>query len=114
MDALLPALLSKERTGGVFLWEAESEMADAPRDKYTLEIYESGSADNVTATFKSDSPFQSVEVGHLMNLTVAGGQLLLVTKVEHILWEAGGVVKHKVCVFTKAVPDTAASRRQGS
>lgn len=54
-------------------------------------IYEPDSTDDVVATFKSGSPFQTIAVGDLVNLTVSGGQLLEATRVEHLVWDANGV-----------------------
>lgn len=91
-------------------WRGEATVNEnAP---HILEIYEPDSADDVRTTFKSPTPFQAVAVGDLVTLMDASvKQVLEVTRVEHIVWDGpGGQPKHKLCVYTKAVENTRASR----
>jgi hypothetical protein len=75
---------------------------------YMLEIYEPGSGEAVLQSFSATSPFASFHTGDTINVQMAreggapGDPPLRVTRVEHLLWEAGGQVKHKLMVFTDA------------
>lgn len=85
--------------------------------RYQLEIYEPGGARDVRVFFESDTPFQSFQKGDLINpRTWDGdydGHVLGVVSVEHIIWNSREGVKHKLCVFTEKVEDTAESRLAG-
>lgn len=74
---------------------------------YGLEIYESGSADDVAAYFESDTPFGAISKGDLINPVDSEGEavkrILRVVGIEHIVWESKSEgIKHKTCVFTAA------------
>jgi hypothetical protein len=80
------------------------------QDKYMLEIYSPAGRDNVMAYFTSDTPFQAISQGDVINRTtlpqaeVEGDRAddLMVSSVEHILWnDPDSQSKHKVCVYTQ-------------
>jgi hypothetical protein len=76
------------------------------KDKYMLEIYYPTGTSNVMAYFTSDTPFQAISQGDIINadsLPDADKALdLRVTSIEHILWTLeNGESKHKVCVYTE-------------
>ena len=81
-----------------------------PNDIYFLEIYEPGSAEDVLKTFESNIPFLGIARGDYFSpswiLTDARTGLLRVVNIEHIIWEVGDRVKHKICVFTEDVENT--------
>ena len=76
--------------------------------QYSLEVYDPGRTDVVLMNFESDAPFQTIQRGDLVNPYPSGDgtTILQVSQVEHILWEADGRPKHKLCVFTKEVKNT--------
>lgn len=83
--------------------------------KYTLEIYLPGSGDEVDKVFESDTPFMAINVGDILNnrLWESGteeGKILRVKKLEHYIWEAQGVTKHKIGVITEAVNNDESAR----
>lgn len=80
-----------------------------------LEIYLPDSAQDVDTYFEADTPFMNISVGDLLNSRTwetghADGKLHKVTKLEHIIWKADNEVKHKLCVFTTLVDDSAEER----
>lgn len=82
---------------------------------YMLEVFSPGSAHDAAPALESDTPFQSIEVGHLVNVQ-SGGKVAQpifgrVVQVEHILWTADdGGVRHKICVYTEAAENKAETR----
>jgi hypothetical protein len=91
-------------------------------DRYTLEIYEPGSADDVLEAIEAEHPFFPITVGDLINARTLSsdaasikGKVLRVVAVEHMI-SAGtlrGDVKHKLCVFTEALSDSRIHRLGG-
>lgn len=85
--------------------------------KYVLEIYAPDSADDVIATVESDRPFAAMHIGELLNTqTLASAStraLFQIVHIEHILWEAEESPAHKICVYTKDVPDARQTRQNG-
>jgi hypothetical protein len=84
--------------------------------RYQLEIYEPGGANDVRVFFESDTPFQSFQRDDLINPRSwhdDEGRALRVVSVEHIIWDSQEGVKHKLCVFTETVKDTAESLSAG-
>lgn len=83
------------------------------KDKYILEVYyPTPSAQSLMAYFTSETPFQAIAKGDIMNATTlpdADHALdLRVTSVEHILWtDESGQTKHKVCVYTEGLDGSA-------
>jgi hypothetical protein len=78
--------------------------------RYALEIYEPGSADDVAASFESDTPFQAIQRGDLIRPMMVPGEppitdIFRVECVEHFVWNIGNVTKHKICVFTSRHPN---------
>ena len=76
------------------------------QDKYMLEIYYPAGRDNVMAYFTSDTPFQAISQGDVINgatLPEADrAEDLMVSSVEHVLWnDPDSQSKHKVCVYTQ-------------
>jgi len=85
------------------------------KDKYMLEIYEPNSSQSCWVVFKSETPFQTITKGDIINpgffpdATVQ--KVLRVESVEHIVWSLEtGEPKHKLCVYTKEIDDTWESR----
>lgn len=90
----------------------------ATRKRYQLEIYEPGGARDVRVFLESDTPFQGIQRGDLINPRSwhdesYDGNIFRVVSVEHILWNSQEGVKHKLCVFTEGVEDTAEARLAG-
>ena len=83
--------------------------------EYMLEILEPDTSEDVVATFKGFQPFQTISVGDLINPRLWEGRyegsIYRVVGVEHMIWEAEDMIKHKIVVFTEPVPDTYESRR---
>jgi|GEM_PF-3239163 hypothetical protein len=85
---------------------------------YSLEIYEPGSALDVVVSFETDIPVLGMSKGEIINPRTLPnadhliGKLLKITNVEHMVWynESKTDIKHKICVFTESVSDTAESR----
>jgi hypothetical protein len=83
------------------------------KDKYILEIYyPTPVAGSVMAYFTSDTPFQAIGTGDIINtssLPDANHAIdLRVTSIEHILWTLeNGESKHKVCVYTEGLDGSA-------
>lgn len=79
-------------------------MAD---ERYILEIYEPDSDEDVRASFSSDAPFMAVHAGDLINDQMtrdggkAGGSALIVTHVEHFVWNSPDGPRHKLAIYTK-------------
>jgi hypothetical protein len=79
--------------------------------KYSLEIYSPNSTLDVIATFEADSPFISIEKGHILNPAFFSSydnsrrMTLQVINVEHIIWQHEGSKQptQKVCIFTKEI-----------
>lgn len=86
-------------------------MRSGPVAPYSLEIYAPGSTDDVWVVFESTTAFMTISVGDLVNPGIWDGsrspqKVLRAINVEHIIWQAGGVAKHKVCVYTEEVDGT--------
>lgn len=82
---------------------------------YQLEIYQPGSVEDVAAYVESDKPFLTVSKGDLLNPVDSAAEansdgILRVVGMEHILWKSGADVRHKLCVFTENVENTARVR----
>jgi hypothetical protein len=76
--------------------------------KYALEIYYPGSVNSVWVYFGSDTPFQSIHKGDILNPATFpdanADSILRVTSVEHILWTLQNKEsKHKICVYTEDI-----------
>jgi hypothetical protein len=87
--------------------------------RYYLEIYEPGSGRDVLASINSQGPFQGIAMGDLIDSRVwedaaTPGNILEVTRVQHIVWEMEDSCSHKVMVFTKEVPNEASQCRNGA
>jgi len=79
--------------------------------QYEIEIYEPNSADDVWAVFDSSTPFMTISKGDILNPgTWSNSQspmkVLRVINVEHVIWESGAKVTHKLLVFTEEVEGT--------
>ena len=93
-------------------------MNDFKNIQYYLEIYEPESFYDPIASFQASSPFQTVSVGDILNprgwdnnqYEMLDHCVLEVIKVEHHIWTVESHIGHKVCVFTRKVPDKAESR----
>ena len=77
-------------------------------DKYIIEIYYPTGKDHLIAYFSSDTPFQAISKGDMVNsdsLPDANRAMdLRVSSIEHFIWNLEtGESKHKVCVYTEAV-----------
>lgn len=85
-------------------------MPDQHDRKYMLELYYPAATSSVMAYFTSDTPFQAISKGDIINAASLpdanhAGELR-VTSVEHILWSLeNGEAKHKVCVYTEQSDD---------
>lgn len=85
--------------------------------KYALEIYSPGSIEDVETYFESDTPFMSINVGDIINSrlwakTLDEGVVLRVMKLEHFIWSAEDITKHKIGVITEVVEDKKDTRFQ--
>lgn len=83
--------------------------------KYTLEVYEPGSADDVLMALESDTPFGAISKGDLFHPftdSMKPSDLFRVRHVEHIVWDAGQGARHKVCVYIDQIPEGAEARRR--
>ena len=82
--------------------------------RFMLEIYEHDSFNDVDRTFERNEPFHPIACGDLIHLVADPGGTPeffgRVVNIEHILWEASGELRHKVCVFTTAAEDPSATR----
>ena len=94
---------------------------EATDQRYTLDIYEPQSVEKVWMKFSSPTPFMTINVGDLLNPSIWPEtgvhlleiiQMLRVTNVEHIVWEAEGQARHTMLVYTEQVEDTEAVRLQ--
>ena len=81
--------------------------------RYTLEIMNPDTLEDVYTTFESDVPFLAINKGDLINdrafhtKIVPRTHVLMVTRVEHIIWTgAEDYPNHKLVVFTTAVEAT--------
>lgn len=80
--------------------------------EYYLEIYEPGSRDTTVGNYRTKMPFIPIAVGDIidpqgLNGLPQSGQSffsLRTTGIEHIIWEADGRIKQKVCVYTEEIP----------
>ena len=83
--------------------------------RYMLEIYEPGSAEDVLASYESDTPFGSIGQGDLMQPLGEGVEdrrrVLRVVTVEHLIWDVDGHPKHKTMVFTLALANSRENRQ---
>jgi len=82
--------------------------------KYALEIYYPGSVNSVWVWFGSDTPFQAISIGDIINPGLfpdAGADVMLrVTSLEHILWSTKNQSKHKICIYTEDIGKNEALR----
>jgi len=73
---------------------------------YMIEIYEPGSSRNVWVSFHSETPFLSIYPGDVLN-TIAWetpgpqGKIIRVSSLEHLIWENGDSVSHKIMINTQ-------------
>jgi hypothetical protein len=80
------------------------------KDKYIIEIYYPGKAYDVWISFNSDTPFQTISKGDIINPgtfpDANANSMLRVTSVEHVfsIMEHGDA-KHKICVYTESIED---------
>lgn len=75
--------------------------------RYILEVNEPGETEVAAAIFESDVPFGAIAVGDLLDTSVwkdstKPGVLLRVVNINHIIWDFGKGLAHKICIFTKA------------
>jgi hypothetical protein len=87
---------------------------------YILEIFEPNSIDTVLITFETNSPFMAINRGDIINPNIWPTAktlefILQVTNLQHIIWDSpmDNCVKHKLCVYTKQVPNTRSLRVDG-
>ncbi|TWT10639.1 hypothetical protein [Reyranella sp. CPCC 100927] len=69
---------------------------------YYLEIYESGSFDDVLVSYQSETPFGAISRGDLLSLMLEGyapNYVLEVVQIEHFIF--GSVPHHKMMVYTR-------------
>lgn len=85
--------------------------------RYGLEIYEPGSIEDIWVTLESDTPFMAFNEGDIINSKMFPSlrpnyeeKILRIVRLEHFLWEASGIVKHKIGVVTEAVKDSVEER----
>ncbi len=87
--------------------------------RYRLEIYEPGSSRDILKHFESTGPFQAITVGDLIGSQIwddatTQGNILEVTRVQHLVWEDDNSCSHQLMVFTKEVPDDPSQCRNGA
>jgi hypothetical protein len=75
--------------------------------QYSIEIYEPGSRETVAGFFESNDPLPVISVGDLIRPDFFDPpsdtqSTLRVVAVEHVIWEADGMVKHKAMIRTEA------------
>lgn len=72
---------------------------------YMLEIYEPGSesASDCLVSFMSDDVFPKFSVGDYLNLLDIQ-EVLIVNKIEHLIWENEDRVSFKTLIYTKRAP----------
>ncbi len=85
------------------------------KEKYSLEICTPGSRNNVWVSFVSDTPFQAISKGDIINPAhfpdATADTVLRVTGVEHIVWASENhQSKHRVCVYTENIRGDAKGR----
>ena len=73
---------------------------------YHLEIYEPAATDTVKLMYVGQSPFMAISAGDLINSVEDPRVRLKVSRVEHIFWEAGDHVAHKLCIYTEEMQAT--------
>lgn len=81
------------------------------RVEYTLEVYELDSMGTVRTFLQGATPFGAIQYCNIIHCAdwselLPSLHIRRVVGVEHILWEAPKAIKHKICIFTKAVKDT--------
>src|SRR5262245_3405095 len=64
-----------------------------------------GSGYDVCVSYETSTPFLTIQAGDIINPRVwegvgTPGNVLCVVKIEHIIWEGDGRIKHKLCIFT--------------
>jgi hypothetical protein len=88
--------------------------------RYCLEIYGEEDHDTPGTVLYSNESFLAINTGDLIHPGAFqhwGGRersdwMLEVTKIEHIIFESGkNNSKHKLCVYTRYVPNTLETRR---
>lgn len=80
------------------------------RTDYHLEIYEPNDSSCVAASYVSNSPFMSLQIGDSINgISMNDSDLkytVRIKDIQHIFWEIeGSHISHKICVFTEVLPD---------
>lgn len=85
------------------------------KEKYTVEIYYPGKTYDVWVLFTSDTPFQAISKGDIINPgmfpDVNADAMLRVTNVEHIFsTDERGQSSHKICVYTENIEDNSEAR----
>lgn len=80
------------------------------KDKYAIEIYYPGKAHDVWVSFTSDTPFQAISKGDIINPDMFpdadANSMLRVTSVEHIFWTLENrESKHRLCIYTESIED---------
>ena len=84
--------------------------------EYSLEIFMPSSYDDVWVVFTSPTPFMAISAGDILNPSIwedsqSPMKVLRVVGLEHLIWEVGGSVKHKIDVYTEEVEGTREVRR---
>jgi hypothetical protein len=96
------------------LYLGDTGMEDAMTAKYTLEVYEPGSADDVLMVLESETPFGAIAKGDFFNPlteTTKPSDLFRVRDLEHIVWNTGQNARHKICVYIDRIPEGSEARR---
>ena len=97
--------------------DSDSGVSYGALKPYVLEIYVPGSGQDLLKKFESDKPFMPIAVGDIISSRAmdvserTGRALLRVVAIEHMFFGESPTMKHQVCVYTDAVPDTPESRR---
>lgn len=81
--------------------------------KYILEICAPGESSEAIKNIESSKPFLSISKGDFLNprtLDVEVEGLMCVVNIEHIIFGKDENLTHKICIFTKSVPDTYEAR----
>jgi hypothetical protein len=85
------------------------------KEKYAIEIYYSGSTESVWVSFTSDTPFQAISKGDIINPGMFpdanADAMLRVTSIEHIFsTDEKRQSKHKICIYTENIEDAQEAR----
>lgn len=88
-----------------------STTANKPKKLYGIEIYSPEDVSDPVGHLESDTPFMAFHRGEILNSHNLPGinysGVMRIINVEHVFWEVGGVIKHRLAVYTEAAPDTA-------